>query len=321
MLSESLTILWPTFAIAIAALLLDRLIGEVKSYHPLVGFGCLSDALQRTLNRPGRLSPVQLKIAGVVAMILLFALPLAAVIIALQLPVYGYLLELIGLYFCLGRQSLVEHARAVAAPLLQGDLPRARHQTAMIVSRQTAELNETQISQTTIESVLENGNDACFATLFWFIVAGLPGALLHRLVNTLDAMWGYRTPEYRDFGWGAARFDDLLGWLPARLCALSYALAGKTCAALLCWKTQAAAYDSPNGGPTMAAGAGALELMLGGDAIYNDKVKSRPILGCGAQATATDIERSLGLLNWALAIGLLLALLLALILTPLRPFT
>src|SRR6185437_4951986 len=110
-----------------------------------------------------------------------------------------------------------------------------------------------------------------------------------------DAMWGYRTPRYLYFGWAAARFDDLLNLIPARLTALTYALAGETLAALRCWRRQGILWDSPNAGPVMAAGAGALRLRLGGGAYYDGEWCTRPELGEGAEPQRPDIARALRL--------------------------
>jgi adenosylcobinamide-phosphate synthase len=186
----------------------------------------------------------------------------------------------------------------------------ARHAVGRMVSRDTAALNASQIAAAATESVLENGNDAVFGALFWFAVLGAPGALLYRLANTLDAMWGYRTPRYDHFGWAAARIDDALNYLPARLAALTYALCGRFKAAMRCWRTQAPQWDSPNAGPVMAAGAGALGVRLGGPAPYHGVWESRPELGEGNEPDAMSILRALRMLLKGVLIWLVVALLL-----------
>jgi adenosylcobinamide-phosphate synthase len=218
------------------------------------------------------------------------------------------------LYLAVGGRSLAEHARAIAVPLAAGDLAEARSKLSWIVSRDTSQLDESGVAKATVESVLENGNDAIFGALFWFALLGGPGALLFRLANTLDAMWGYRNARYLRFGWAAARIDDVLNFLPARLTALSYALLGHTSRALHCWRTQAPTWDSPNAGPVMASGAGALDLSLGGPAVYHGHLEERPALGAGAPARAADIDKALALVHnstWLWLLGTAMASVLA----------
>jgi adenosylcobinamide-phosphate synthase len=126
------------------------------------------------------------------------------------------------------------------------------------------------------------------------------------LANTLDAMWGYRTPRYLYFGWAAARLDDVLNFVPARLTALTYALIGSTRNALRCWRLQAPAWESPNAGPVMAAGAGALELGLGGGAYYHGQWEERPPLGMGSPPDAAAITAALRLVRSGVVLWLLL---------------
>jgi adenosylcobinamide-phosphate synthase len=190
-----------------------------------------------------------------------------------------------------------------------GDLQLARERVGYMVSRNTAELDATGVARAGTESVLENGSDAVFAALFWFLVAGAPGVVLYRLSNTLDAMWGYRNPRFERFGWAAAKIDDVLNYLPARLVALTYGLLGKTALALRCWRQQAPQWDSPNAGPVMAAGAGALGVSLGGAAEYHGELHQRAQLGQGPPAQARDIERAINLVYGGVLLWLALLVL------------
>ncbi|HQS82391.1 MAG TPA: adenosylcobinamide-phosphate synthase CbiB [Thiobacillus sp.] len=292
-----------------AALLLDALLGEPRRFHPLAGFGRLAAWLEARFNLDGRGH----RLHGVAALALLVLPGVALAGWLQQQPGVGALFSALVLYAAIGLQSLHRHAEPVAAALARDDLDAARAGVSMMVSRDTTALDAEGVSRATVESVLENGNDAVFGALFWFLVAGAAGALGYRLVNTLDAMWGYKTPRYRQFGWAAARLDDGLNFVPARLTALSYALLGRTRVALACWRTQAPAWDSPNAGPVMAAGAGALGVRLGGAAVYHGRTEARPALGQGAAPQGGDIARALklvrhGVLLWlgALAMAALL---------------
>lgn len=281
--------LHPVF-LALAGVLLDHLLGEPRRFHPLVGFGRLADAAERVLRFGAPGHPLGNRLRGLAAW-LLVVVPCVAFAAWAAHPVLDVLL----LWLALGGRSLAEHARAVAMPLAAGDLPAARQAVGLIVSRDTSELDEAGVATAAVESVLENGNDAVFGALFWFFLAGGAGAVLFRLANTLDAMWGYRDARRLYFGWAAARLDDLLNFVPARLTALTYALLGNTRRALHCWRAQAGAWASPNAGPVMAAGAGALNVRLGGTACYRGVTEERPALGQGAVPTAADIGRALAL--------------------------
>lgn len=285
-----------TALIAILAMALDHLLGEPRRAHPLVGYGRLANAVEARLNRAA-LPPNAARLWGVLAVTALLA-PFAILsALATHIPVMATALEVLLLYLALGGQSLAQHARRVLQGLNAGDLPRARRRVGRMVSRDTDAMQETDVTRATIESVLENGNDAVFGTLFWFVLAGVPGAVLYRLANTLDALWGYRTPRYRYFGWAAARFDDLLNLFPARLTALTYALLGHYPRARRCWLTQGCLWESPNAGPVMAAGAGALGVGLGGPAFYHGALKQRPTLGTDTLPVAGDIERAIRLVQ------------------------
>ena len=200
------------------ALAIDAWLGEPRRFHPLIGFGRSALALETRLHGDARWR-------GALALTLLVLPPVLITALLAGQP-WSPLLDLLVLYLAIGWRSLGEHAGRVEEALSAGDLSAARRAVGMIVSRDTATLDEEGIAKATVESVLENGNDAIFGALFWCLVAGAPGVVLYRLTNTLDAMWGYRNERYRRFGWAAARLDDLLNWVPARLTALSYALAG-----------------------------------------------------------------------------------------------
>ncbi|MEZ5616550.1 MAG: adenosylcobinamide-phosphate synthase CbiB [Rhodocyclaceae bacterium] len=293
----------PPFIVSLlAGVALDRLLGEPRRWHPLAGFGRLAHAAEGRLRRgaPGHAAGNRLR--GLAAWALL-VLPLTAVAAWLAHPVLDALL----LGFALGGRSLAEHARAVAAPLAAERLDKARAAVGRIVSRETGALDEEGVAKAAVESVLENGNDAVFGALFWFCVAGGAGAVLYRLANTLDAMWGYRDSRRIYFGWAAARLDDALNFVPARLTALTYAQLGHTRTALACWRAQAAQWSSPNAGPVMAAGAGALKVSLGGTAIYHGAPEARPPLGAGRAATAADIVRAVSLVERGTLLWLTLA--------------
>ena len=276
---------------ALTAVILDRLLGEPRRFHPLVGFGNLAAAIEKRLNRRSIAS-------GLIGWALA-VLPLVALAFALR-PLAPFAVDVALLYFALGAQSLGEHAEAVARPLAAGRLDEARQRVGWMVSRDATQLDESGVAKAGMESVLENGNDAIFGALFWFALLGGPGALLFRLANTLDAMWGYRTERYNLYGRFAARFDDLLNWLPARLTALSYALLGRTGNALACWRAQAPGWDSPNAGPVMAAGAGSLGVQLGGAAIYHGQLEQRPPIGNGPAPVAGDLARAIVLIQHSL---------------------
>ena len=269
------------------ALLLDRLLGEPRRAHPLAGFGRLANRVESRLNR-AHLHFAGARLHGVLAVSALLAPCVLLCVVVTRIPVLAPVIEVLVLYLAVGGQSLAEHARCVAAALRAHDLDSARRQVGRMVSRDTGALQGDDVARATVESVLENGNDAVFGALFWFLAAGAPGVVLYRLANTLDAMWGYRTARYRHFGWAAARLDDLLNYVPARLTALTYLIAGRSAQAWRCWRAQGHLWESPNAGPVMAAGAGSLGVTLGGPAVYHGEYRQRPALGAGAPAPQRD---------------------------------
>ena len=297
----------------LGGVLLDLALGEVRKWHPLVGFGNLAHAIEKRMN-----TAVASRCTGAMAWCLaVLPLVLLATLLLYVAQCQNIWLAVVLhaglLYFCLGLRSLREHNAAIATALSAGDMAEARKRTSYIVSRDTDGEDETYLAKASVESVLENGCDAVFGTLFWFILLGGAGALLYRLANTLDAMWGYRSSRFLRFGCVAARIDDALNYVPARLTAFSYAMLGQTRLAWQCWQGQAPGWPSPNAGPVMAAGAGALGLALGGSARYDGIAEVRPPLGEGRPAQAADIWRALRLVEMTTALWCATVLLLILL--------
>lgn len=287
------------------SLIFDALLGEPRRFHPLVLFGKFAQAVEQRFN-----CGAFLKLRGSLATLSLIA---AASVLGWGIeffsktlaPFLSMTIAALVVYLCIGMRSLAEHALLIHDALAQGNIIDARSSLAKIVSRDSDTLDENAISKAACESVLENGSDAIFAALFWFLLAGLPGVLAYRASNTLDAMWGYKNDRFLQFGWAAARLDDIANYIPARLTAISYALCGQRKTALRCWSQQGGLWESPNAGPVMAAGAGSLGVLLGGDAIYRGQLKSRPDIGVGRLAQALDIKLSLQLVARAVVLWLL----------------
>jgi len=286
----------------LAALVLDQLCGEPRRWHPLVGFGGVAKTLEARLNDGRRRS-------GVWALAIALATPavcIAALLYGLASGALwlGWLAASLLAALAIGYRSLGDHIHAVRRPLVAGDIEAARAAVARVVSRDCLAMDAPAVRRAALESLLENAADAVFASMFWFAVGGLlagpvgagTAVVIHRLANTLDAMWGYRTPRLAAFGWAAARVDDALNWPVARLTALVFAVCGSPRTALACWRTQASACASPNAGPVMSAGAGALRVRLGGGALYHGAWTPRPTLGCGHAPTDADLDRGLALI-------------------------
>jgi len=295
--------------ILIIACLLDRIFGEPKRWHPLVGFGNLTNQLELWANsaHPDNSgqplsSPFSARLLGMFCWLAL-TVPLPLLYYFLHQDTWLFwTLDCVILYAAIGYNSLLKHARQIIEPMATGDLKQARHYCSYIVSRNTSELTEQQIARATTESMLENGHDAVIATVVWFAIGGAPLVILHRLANTLDAMWGYKNSRFIYFGWFAARMDDLLGWPSAKVTSLLYACQGPLRLALVNAKKQGRQYKSLNGGWVMAAGATVLGISLGGRASYDGKVIESVTLGAGREVTTEDVEPCLKLVGNALLI-------------------
>lgn len=294
-----------SLAVALLALLAERRFGYPQALfarigHPVSWIGAVIADLERHLNRAGRRD---LRLRGaftlflVLAVVAIVTVPLALGLRALP---GGFLIEALLASTLLAQKELARAVRAVAFALHAG-AAEARAALSHIVGRETGELDEPAIARATVESLAENSSDGITAPLFWLVFAGLPGAALYKAVNTADSMIGYRNERYRDFGFAAARLDDLANWIPARLTGLLLALAAPLAGANLngalatMWR-DARRHASPNAGWPEAAMAGALGFRLGGPRSYGGGETAGAWLGGGkANLGSEDIARALGL--------------------------
>ncbi len=315
-------------AVLAAALICDRLFGDPdwlwsRLPHPAVLFGRLVAALDRLLNRPER-SDDERRLAGVLTIAVVLILAIAAGLILAGLvgalpghPLVGFLAEAVLASIFLAHKSLAGHVGAVAAALRSGGLPAGREAVARIVGRDVSDLDEPAIARAAMESLAENFSDGVLAPAFWYCLAGLPGLIAYKAVNTADSMIGYRTPRHAAFGRAAARLDDLLNWAPARLSAGLFiaiaAFAGNGRRASKAALEDAPRHASPNAGWPEAALAGALGLALGGPRRYGGQDVDGVWLNAdGARSPdAGSIDRAIRLIDRAwlglLAVSLALA--------------
>jgi adenosylcobinamide-phosphate synthase len=286
-------------------MLLDAVLGEPRWLwdrlpHPAVLLGRLVALLDRRLNRGRRRRG-----RGIVAVVLLVTVAAAVGAAISALPDAG-VLELLAVAILLAQRSLVDHVRAVAAGL-RHSTAEGRAAVAMIVGRDTAGMDGPAIARAAIESAAENLSDGVIAPAFWYAVAGLPGMLVYKAVNTADSMIGHRTPRHGRFGWAAARFDDLLNWVPARLAALLILLAHGS---LRHWREvprDAALHRSPNAGWPEAALAPVLSVALSGPRSYGGRREALPWVNSDGRKGAgpEDIERAVVALwrTWAASVA------------------
>ncbi|MFA5538501.1 MAG: adenosylcobinamide-phosphate synthase CbiB [Gemmobacter sp.] len=271
--------------------------------HPVTWLGALIAALDRRWNCGGRR---RLKGAAAAALVIGLAGAAGALVQAvLPAGVWGVVLAGVVAWPLVAARSLHDHVAAVARPLAAGDLGGARGAVAMIVGRDPLALDEAGVARAALESLAENASDGVIAPLFWGAVAGLPGIAAYKAINTLDSMIGHRTARHEEFGWAAARIDDLANLIPARLTALLVALAGGQLGAA--WRVvqrDARHHRSPNGGWPEAAMAGALGVRLSGPRIYADRVAAEPWLNAGAgDPGAAELWRGLAVYRRAVALA------------------
>ena len=296
--------------------LADRALGDPRRGHPVAGFGTAAAGLETLTYRDSRPAGV-LHVAVLVGA--LAAGGAAAERAAGRRPAGAAAALAAATWVALGGRSLARTGTQLADLLDAGDLDAARGLLPSLCGRDPATLDADGLARAALESVAENTSDAAVAPLVWAAVGGVPGVLVYRGANTLDAMVGYRSPRYTRFGWAAARFDDLVNYLPARVCAAlvvvcAPAVGGSPSAAIRAWRRDAARHPSPNAGVVEAAFAGALGVRLGGPTPYHHGLEIRPTLGDGDPPGSADLRRAARLSTLVqgaaatLAAGLLLAI-------------
>ena len=288
----------------------DLLLGDPRRWHPVAGFGHGAAALERWCYADRRSAGVFHTAVLVVAA---GGLGVAVERCGHRHPVLGTIGTAVGTWVVLGGTSLAQHGAALARELTSGELDAARSRMPSLCGRDPALLDAGGMARAGTESMAENTSDAVVAPLLWGAVAGVPGLLGYRAVNTLDAMVGYRSARYERFGWAAARLDDAVNLVPARVAGLLFAalapvVHGSPAGALRAWRRDAAEHPSPNAGPVEAAVAGGLGVTLGGRTVYAHGIEERPRLGSGPPPTPLDLARAARLARWVSgAAGLLAA--------------
>lgn len=289
----------------IAALGLDFLFGEPvwlwsRLPHPVRVMGYMISLLERRLN-----AGVGRRLKGVLALTALLLLFTGLGWLLARLPC-GAVVQGAGAAILLGQRALVQHVARVAGGLRKG-VPAGRQAVAMIVGRDVAALDESGVARAAIESAAENFSDGVVAPVFWFCVAGLPGIMAYKLVNTADSMIGHKTERYLAYGWAAARLDDVMNYLPARLSAGLIGLAGGAKRAFRVVQADARQHRSPNAGWPEAAMAGGLGVALSGPRIYGGvQTKDAFVNADGRRGlSAADIDAAIRVLwrAWGLMVG------------------
>jgi adenosylcobinamide-phosphate synthase len=275
----------------LAGVALDALTGDPRRGHPVAAFGRAAGVLERRLYADSKARGAVF--AG------LCVLGAAGLGMAAGTRRTS-LLTAAATWAVLGGTSLAREGRAMGEALESGDVEAARVRLPHLCGRDPAALDAKELARATVESVAENTSDAAVAPLFWGAVLGVPGLLAYRAVNTLDAMVGHRSPRYANFGWAAARVDDVANWVPARLTGLLTAACaplagGSPRVTYRVLRRDGARHPSPNAGRCEAAFAGALGVRLGGVNVYESRVEHRPELGDGTAPEPSDIRRAVRL--------------------------
>jgi len=280
--------------------------------HPVTWLGRVISACEARRNAGSDKKRLTGGMATTLIVTLIAALPAWAVQAMLPDGLVGIVIAAVLAWPLIALRSMHDHVVAVARPLSAGDLPAARHAVSMIVGRDPSQLDTRAIARAATESLAENTSDGIVAPLFWGALLGLPGIYAYKAINTMDSMIGHRNARYEFFGKPAARLDDLVNWLPARLTGLIFAgVSGHPVRAVRVMLRDAPKHRSPNAGWAEGAMAAALDIRLSGPRVYGDHVAQEPWLNEGAaDPSPRDLAGALSLYWHAMTVcGVALAVL------------
>lgn len=271
----------------LVGVLMDCVLGDPMGLpHPVVGYGRLISFFEHRWNHgqnrklKGMLMTVLL-VAGVAAVVW------GVLVMARTLSVWlEVVLSAVLVFYCLAGKTLIDEVQAVFRET-DISLERGRKQVARIVGRDTSELTAQEVRIAALETLAENLSDGVVAPLFWYMVAGVPGMMAYKMINTLDSMVGYKNERYRDFGCFAARLDDVANYIPARLTALLMVLVSGRWSLLAFVKRYGRQHASPNSGYPESALAGILDCRFGGPHVYFGQVVDKPWIGENCRAVNT----------------------------------
>lgn len=277
------------YFISLGALLLDTLVGDPRSkYHPVVLIGNCISFYEHLLYKKNTIAKNQILLG--ISTVLLVLMTVMLIVTGLLFiggtihPIGYFIVSLLCLYIAISPRCLAEAGIEIANLLRKQDISEARRKVGWIVGRKTSELDESEITRATIETVAENTVDGIISPLFWFVLLGPWGAIGYRAINTMDSMLGYKNDRYLYFGRFAARLDDVVNYIPARITCVLFVIASFLCGkdwkhAIRIATRDAHKHPSPNGGYAEAPVAGALHIRLGGQNVYHDKVTFRAYMG------------------------------------------
>jgi len=248
----------PLIAAILFAVVLDRFVPDRHGFKPFAWYLDWAESIEQRFNGGSRLHGIAAVLLALIPIVL--GVMLARYLLGEISGVVRFAFDVAVLYLCLDIYRLGSGARAVAEMLEAGDVREADSQLKDLAGKGATDLSEVGIAHAAVEAVLKQTNSLIISPLFWFILLGPAGAVLQRLACILDKLWGHRYERFVEFGWAAARLDDVLQWVPARITALSYAIMGSFEEALHCWRRQMGIWSDINSGPLLASGFGAMHM-------------------------------------------------------------